>query len=154
MEWILPLRFYCWSLCWNMAYHKNVRTTIITQLFESCVWILTVQETWLRHFREVLTTSEAPVASEITLKMLWFLNLQWQSCQIQLERCSRSHVIWLAVQLPNTLGRLALLIKLRDRYENKWWGCKVKSSQVTFIYIALLTIQIVTKQLHNIKMGK
>ncbi len=30
----------------------------------------------------------------------------------------------------------------------------VKSSQVTFIYIALLTIQIVTKQLHNIKMGK
>ncbi len=32
--------------------------------------------------------------------------------------------------------------------------CQVKSSQVTFIYIALLTIQIVTKQLHNIKMGK
>ncbi len=31
---------------------------------------------------------------------------------------------------------------------------KNKSSQVTFIYIALLTIQIVTKQLHNIKMGK
>ncbi len=31
---------------------------------------------------------------------------------------------------------------------------KVKSSQVTFIYIARLTIQIVTKQLHNIKMGK
>ncbi len=30
----------------------------------------------------------------------------------------------------------------------------VKSSQVTFIYIALLTIQIVSKQLHNIKMGK
>ncbi len=30
----------------------------------------------------------------------------------------------------------------------------VKSSQVTFIYIALLTRQIVTKQLHNIKMGK
>ncbi len=29
-----------------------------------------------------------------------------------------------------------------------------KSSQVTFIYIALLTIQIVTKQLHNIKVGK
>ncbi len=29
-----------------------------------------------------------------------------------------------------------------------------KSSQVNFIYIALLTIQIVTKQLHNIKMGK
>ncbi len=28
---------------------------------------------------------------------------------------------------------------------------KVKSSQVTFIYIALVTIQIVTKQLHNIK---
>ncbi len=28
------------------------------------------------------------------------------------------------------------------------------SSQVTFIYIALLTIQIVTKQLHNIKIGK
>ncbi len=27
------------------------------------------------------------------------------------------------------------------------------SSQVTFIYIALLTIQIVTKQLHNIKTG-
>ncbi len=27
------------------------------------------------------------------------------------------------------------------------------SSQVTFIYIALLTIQIVSKQLHNIKMG-
>ncbi len=26
--------------------------------------------------------------------------------------------------------------------------------QVTFIYIALLTIQIVTKQLHNIKIGK
>ncbi len=33
-------------------------------------------------------------------------------------------------------------------------GGIVKSSQVTFIYIALLTIQIVTKQLHNIKMGK
>ncbi len=32
--------------------------------------------------------------------------------------------------------------------------CLVKSSQVTFIYIALLTIQIVTKQLQNIKMGK
>ncbi len=30
----------------------------------------------------------------------------------------------------------------------------VKSSQVTFIYIALLTIQIVSKQLHNIKIGK
>ncbi len=29
-----------------------------------------------------------------------------------------------------------------------------KSSQVTFIYITLLTIQIVSKQLHNIKMGK
>ncbi len=29
-----------------------------------------------------------------------------------------------------------------------------KSSQVTFIYMALLTIQIVTKQLHNIKIGK
>ncbi len=28
------------------------------------------------------------------------------------------------------------------------------SSQVTFIYIAILTIQIVTKQLPNIKMGK
>ncbi len=28
------------------------------------------------------------------------------------------------------------------------------SSQVTFIYIALLTIQIVSKQLHNIKIGK
>ncbi len=38
-----------------------------------------------------------------------------------------------------------------------WGECSkllVKSSQVTFIYIALLTIQIVTKQLHNIKMGK
>ncbi len=34
------------------------------------------------------------------------------------------------------------------------YNCQVKSSQVTFIYIALLTIQIVTKQLHNIKMGK
>ncbi len=31
---------------------------------------------------------------------------------------------------------------------------QVKSSQVTFIYIALLTIQIVSKQLHNIKIGK
>ncbi len=30
----------------------------------------------------------------------------------------------------------------------------LKSSQVTFIYIALLTIQIVSEQLHNIKMGK
>ncbi len=29
-----------------------------------------------------------------------------------------------------------------------------KSGQVTFIYIALLTIQIVSKQLHNIKIGK
>ncbi len=28
------------------------------------------------------------------------------------------------------------------------------SSQVTFIYIVLLTIQIVSKQLHNIKIGK
>ncbi len=28
------------------------------------------------------------------------------------------------------------------------------SSQVTFIYIALLTIQIVTKQLYNIILGK
>ncbi len=28
---------------------------------------------------------------------------------------------------------------------------KVKSSQITFICIALLTIQILTKQLHNIK---
>ncbi len=34
-------------------------------------------------------------------------------------------------------------------YENS-----IKSSQVTFIYIALLTIQIVSKQLHNIKIGK
>ncbi len=98
-------------------------------LSSCCVWMLTVQETWLRHFsptRDVLT-SEAPVASEITLKMLWSLNLQWQSCHIELERCSRSHVIWLAVQLPSTLGWLALLIKLRDRYENKWWGCKALS---------------------------
>ncbi len=38
------------------------------------------------------------------------------------------------------------------RLEEK--SSQVKSSQVTFIYIALLTIQIVTKQLHNIKMGK
>ncbi len=30
----------------------------------------------------------------------------------------------------------------------------VKSSQVPCIYIALLTIQILTKQLHNIKTGK
>ncbi len=30
----------------------------------------------------------------------------------------------------------------------------VKSSQVTFIYIVLSTIQIVSKQLHNIKIGK
>ncbi len=30
----------------------------------------------------------------------------------------------------------------------------VKSGQVTFIYIALLTIQIVSKQLHNIKIEK
>ncbi len=30
----------------------------------------------------------------------------------------------------------------------------VKSSQVTFIYIALLTIQIVTKQMYNIKNRK
>ncbi len=29
-----------------------------------------------------------------------------------------------------------------------------QSSQVTFIYIALVTIQIVTKKLHNIKIGK
>ncbi len=36
----------------------------------------------------------------------------------------------------------------------KGTNSQVKSSQVTFIYIALLTIQIVTKQLHNIKMGK
>ncbi len=31
---------------------------------------------------------------------------------------------------------------------------KMKSSQVTFIYIALLTIQIVSKQLYSIKIGK
>ncbi len=31
---------------------------------------------------------------------------------------------------------------------------EVKSSQVTFIYIALLITQIVSKQLHNIKIGK
>ncbi len=30
----------------------------------------------------------------------------------------------------------------------------IKASQVTFIYIVLLTIQIVIKQLHNIKIGK
>ncbi len=30
----------------------------------------------------------------------------------------------------------------------------IYKSQVTFIYIALLTIQIVSKQLHNIKIGK
>ncbi len=29
-----------------------------------------------------------------------------------------------------------------------------ESSQVTFIYIALITIQIVSKQQHNIKIGK
>ncbi len=37
------------------------------------------------------------------------------------------------------------------------FGCilaLLKSSQVTFIYIALLTIQIVSEQMHNIKMGK
>jgi len=33
----------------------------------------------------------------------------------------------------------------------KWWRV---SSQVTFIYITLLTIQIVSKQLQNIKIGK
>ncbi len=32
--------------------------------------------------------------------------------------------------------------------------CFSMSSQVTFIYVVLLTIQIVTKQLHNIKIGK
>ncbi len=31
---------------------------------------------------------------------------------------------------------------------------KVESSQVTFIYIALLTIHFFSKQLHNIKIGK
>ncbi len=30
----------------------------------------------------------------------------------------------------------------------------INKCQVTFIYIALLTIQIVSKQLHNIKIGK
>ncbi len=38
-----------------------------------------------------------------------------------------------------------------DSEQRDWLN---KSSQVTFIYIALLTIQIVSKQLHNIKMGK
>ncbi len=33
-------------------------------------------------------------------------------------------------------------------------GCHNRSSQVTFIYIMLLTIKIVTKQIHNIKIGK
>ncbi len=33
-------------------------------------------------------------------------------------------------------------------------GARSKSSQVTFIYITLLTIQIVSKQLHNIKIWK
>ncbi len=33
-------------------------------------------------------------------------------------------------------------------------GIQYIQSQVTFIYIALLTIQIVSKQLHNIKIGK
>ncbi len=33
-------------------------------------------------------------------------------------------------------------------------GVDVLEGQVTFIYIALLTIQIVSKQLHNIKIGK
>ncbi len=34
------------------------------------------------------------------------------------------------------------------------WASAEATSQVTFIYKALLTIQIVTKQLHNIKIGK
>ncbi len=33
------------------------------------------------------------------------------------------------------------------------YSTKVKSSQVTFIYITPLTIQIVSKQLHNISIG-
>ncbi len=43
---------------------------------------------------------------------------------------------------------------LKNNMEYSTFKMNVKSSQVTFIYIALLTIQIVTKQLHNIKMGK
>ncbi len=40
--------------------------------------------------------------------------------------------------------------------QNTCYGCKKcwKSSQVTFVYTVLLTIQIVLKQLHNIKIGK
>ncbi len=45
------------------------------------------------------------------------------------------------VRLDNTAPLLALNT------------CTLESSQVTFIYIALLTIQIGSKQLHNIKIG-
>ncbi len=50
--------------------------------------------------------------------------------------------------------RVCVCVCVRVRVCVLYYRCQVKSSQVTFIYIALLTIQIVTKQLHNIKMGK
>ncbi len=50
------------------------------------------------------------------------------------------------------LNRLYVFEEVREWSEAIW--SEDKSSQVTFIYIALLTIQIVSKQLHNIKIGK
>ncbi len=76
----------------------------------------------------------------------------WYSLLLVLERVRRDGFRLLLVA-PFWPGRVWFsdLISLLD---GSPWEIPVKSSQVTFIYIALLTIQIVTKQLHNIKMGK
>ncbi len=60
---------------------------------------------------------------------------------------TRMHGEWLRLQNPlaNIHWRFLLISEVIGA---------PKSSQVTFIYIALLTIQIMSKQLHNIKMGK
>ncbi len=56
------------------------------------------------------------------------------------------------LQTSTVAGNWGSVLEGATLYKNAYRD--IKSSQVTFIYIALLTIQIVSKQLHNIKIGK
>ncbi len=74
--------------------------------------------------------------------------------------CEVSHILNIHFLLNTKYFLLILMSNIQGYFKCYVFTTVKKKSlvaqicQVTFIYIALLTIQIVTKQLHNIKIGK
>ncbi len=65
-----------------------------------------------------------------------------------------ARMLLLLAETLNTIEPLLTVAVAWSRVVSTSKAIFFSSSQVTFIYIALLTIQIVSKQLHNIKIGK